>query len=262
MAFGLIGRDKRRDIPDTRTLNKPQTNIYTEPVNEDYETKPLFRIYSKVSTKTRWNQFFRAKPPKKYRHGTVIVEQGETNPNIFFIISGLIEYVNTDRDGDTCLMEILGANNMLNLQPVFGGNPSIGAFATLTDCLISSAGKDEIWTHMNRDSRLMGELLEEMAIIIGGLNRQLCISKENLSSRALQILYMIADCVHREHPDSDEVYVKLTQEELARVIRTTRVTVSKILGDLKRSNILDTDYRGILIKDMDALFALSRSKKR
>ncbi|MDR0875862.1 MAG: cyclic nucleotide-binding domain-containing protein, partial [Clostridiales Family XIII bacterium] len=158
----------------------------------EYAIKPLFRIRSRYTGPSHWEKIFHSKSPKFYAKGDVIVSQGEDNQNIFYIDMGLVEYTYTDKTGAENLIEVLGEGNMLNLQPVFGKNPSIATFFALTDSKLYALSATEVREHMMKDKFLVEELLEEMAIVIGGLNRQSCISTEKSNSRLLQILFMLA----------------------------------------------------------------------
>ncbi|MDR0852643.1 MAG: Crp/Fnr family transcriptional regulator, partial [Clostridiales Family XIII bacterium] len=206
-----------------------------------------------------WEKIFHLKPPKLYAKGDVIISQGEDNQNIFYIDRGLVEYTYTDKTGAENLIEVLGEGNMLNLQPVFGKNPSIATFFALTDSKLYALSATEVREHMMKDKFLVEELLEEMAIVIGGLNRQTCISAEKSNSRLLQILFMLAENKLRKNPDIDHVRIRLSQDDLARITRLTRVTVSKILSDLRHKSIIETDYGEIVIMDMETLRELSTS---
>jgi CRP-like cAMP-binding protein len=226
-------------------------------MDEDEVTKPAFRINSKHKSSRLWEKIFLSKKPRTYPKGSIIVSQSEENNNIFYLISGLIEYTYNDKTGAESLMEVLGEGSMLNLQPVFGKNSSIATFAALTESSISSLSKDEMWEYMSKDKCLVEELLEEMAIIVGGLNRQLCMSTENTNHRTKQVICMLAENQLRSNPSAKKIQIKLSQDDLARITRTSRVTIAKILSDLRQQGMIETDYGEILITDIDALKLLA-----
>jgi len=229
------------------------------PADEAYNLKPAFRIFSRSYGTTGWAGFFESKPKVMYPKRAVIVAQGEENPNIFYIVRGLVEYTNTGENGSENILEILGPGDMLNLQPVFGHNPSIATFAALSECIIASADKNEIQQLMRQNDHLTSELLEEMAFIIGGLNRRFAMGVERSDIRTLRVIQMIA-IIHRDvYKEKEPINIRLSQSDLARIIQTTRVTISKILSDLKRKGIIETDYGGISVNDIDLLSGLIKA---
>ena len=233
------------------------SNIFS--ADESYTMKPAFRIFSRSYGTSGWAGFFEPKPTVVYPKRSVIVAQGEENPNIFFIVKGLVEYTNTVEDGSENILEILGPGCMLNLQPVFGHNPSIATFAALSECIIASADKNEVRQLMRQNETLMAELLEEMAFIIGGLNRRFAMGVERSDMRTLRVIQMIAT-IHRDvYKEKAPINIRLSQSDLARIVQTTRVTISKILSDLKQKGIIKTDYGGISVIDMDLLAQLIKS---
>ncbi|MCL2493237.1 MAG: Crp/Fnr family transcriptional regulator [Clostridiales bacterium] len=228
---------------------------------EPYSNKPAFRILSRSSAAevSGWAEFFRSRSAAVYSKGSVIVAQGEENPNIFYIVRGLVEYTNIGENGSENILEILGPGNMLNLQPTFGHNPPVGTFAALSECVLASADVNLIFTLIEQDHTLALEMLEEMAFIIGGLNRQLSVEAERSDIRTQRVIHMIATIHRRVYKEEDPIYIRLSQSDLARIIRTTRVTISKILADMKRRGILETDYGGVIVTNFDLLTQLVKS---
>jgi len=228
--------------------------------DESLTQKPAFRIFSRSMGKSKWSEFFQSKPEVVYPKRFVIVEQGEENQNVFYIARGLVEYTNTDENGAENILEILGPGNMLNVQPVFGHNPSIGTFATLSECVITYAPKKEVLEMMEKDFNLVQDMLEEMAFIIGGLNRKMSVHTERSDIRALRVIHMIATMHKRIYNEKEPIYINTSQSDLARIVQTTRVTISKILSDMKRKDVISTDYGGIYVIDTELLGKLIKEK--
>ena len=244
-------------------MNKETDSIQNSELDldEDFYTKPRFRINSRFSSSGRLEKIFLSKEERKYPKGAVIVSQNEECNRVFYLYRGIVEYTYMDINGEDNLMEVLGTGNLINLQPVFGDNPSIATFATLTECTIYSISKDDLWNHMLSDKLVTKDLLEEMALIIGGLNRQLCMSTEKTDKRTFMVLYLLAESLRVGNDSCNEIVIKLSQDELARMIRTTRVTVSKILSSLKQKGVIDIDYGKIQIKDINLLKKMAYKAK-
>jgi len=229
-------------------------------IDESFATKPAFRIFSRSFETSGWGEIFSSKPDIVYPKRSVIVAQGEENPRVFYLVRGLVEYTNIDENGSENILEILGPGNMLNLQPVFGRNPSIATFAALSECILRSADKKEVLSMIRDNHELALEMLEEMAFIIGGLNRRLSMGAERSDVRTLRVIHMIATIHQRVYKEKEPIYIKLSQSDLARIVQTTRVTVSKILADLKRKGLIETDYGGIYVTNMASLAGLVKIK--
>lgn len=96
-----------------------------------------------------------------------------------------------------------------------------------------------------------------MAKIAGGLVRQLHVHSTNAGTRVEQVLCLLAEN-SPENNDDKNVPIPLSQEDLARITRTTRVTVTKILGQLRARKLVETAYGAIIVNDLQALKAQSR----
>ncbi|MDR3294448.1 MAG: Crp/Fnr family transcriptional regulator [Clostridiales Family XIII bacterium] len=225
------------------------------------DTLPSFRLNGDPPALEEWRKIFLAQKPVKYPKKTILIRQGEHDGKIYYLIDGLVEYTYTDKTGAEKLMEIMGAGSVLNLQPLFGGNAALGDFVTLEESKIASIKKDDLYRHMENDKRLAEELLEEMAKIISGLMRQIWINAENTNRRTEQVICLLAENRLRHNPGAKTLLLRFSQSDLARITRTTRVTITKILRDLKQKGFVETAYGGILIKDFEGLKKRVRNRE-
>lgn len=212
---------------------------------------PSFRISRDGQNLREWKRILLRQPDRKYAKRETIVGQGRRSPFLYLIVEGLVEYTYVDDDGNESMIEILGEGNVVNLQPLFGDNPAAGAFKALTDCRIASIGEGEVFRLVEGDCGLAKELIVEMARIAGGLVRQLHIHSASAGDRLEQVLCLLAE--NDPGGGGRDILIPLSQEDLARITRTTRVTATKVLGVLKRENLVETTYGGIIVKDLDAL---------
>lgn len=214
---------------------------------------PKFRFYADLPQLKGWEKAFQDRGKKRYPAKTVIVEQGQRVTNLFYIVSGLVEYTYTHEDGSQEMLEILGDGNLFGLQPIFGDNPAVGSFIALEDCVLSLIPAAELKELLRMQPELAQETLTELAKIIGGLIRQLHSQTYRADYRVEEVLCMLAEYKIHRGEDENNLFVTLSQDDLARISRTTRVTVTKVCGELKKQGIVETSYGGIIIKDMAGL---------
>ncbi len=220
-----------------------------------------YRVICDPSSLIRWRKIFINRPHVKYPKKTVIVEQGQRPDHLYFIIDGLVEYVYVSEKGEENLIDVLGECSVLCLQPVFGKNVTSGSFIALTDVTLSSISKEEVYNYMDKDSALARELIDEMAKIAGGLIAQLYTHTISAGERVEEIICLLAENRMKYMPEKEKIFIGLSQYVLARLARTTRVTAAKVVSNLKKENLIDTTYGGIVVKDLNGLKKLTAVKK-
>ncbi len=214
---------------------------------------PSFRFNSDLSQIKGWQKIFETGKGKKYPKKSVIVEQGQEVKHLYFITKGLVEYTYVREDGTQELLEVLGDGNIFGLQPIFGRNPAIGSFIALEDSVLCLISIEELNAYLDRDINLVKELLVELSKITGGLIRQ--INERTLSAdrRVEEVIYLLAEYIHKRESGQQNICISLSQDDLARITRTTRVTVTKTVGELKKRKLIETSYGGIIVRDFSRL---------
>lgn len=214
---------------------------------------PSFRLNSDPSQLSGWKKIFQTEESRKVPKKVIIVEQGQEVNYLYYIQKGMVEYTYIREDGSQELLEILGEGSIFGLQPIFGKNPAVGSFITLNDTLLNVIRVDKLNAYMDRDPRLTKELLVELSKITGGLIRQLNERTLSAERRIEELIYLLAEYSNREEAATGNIHISLSQDDIARITRTTRVTVTKAVGELKKQRLIDTCYGGIIVRDFSGL---------
>ena len=214
---------------------------------------PDFRLNANPDMLKRWREIFRSKQHITVPARSAIVEQGKRARNLYYIENGLVEYTYIDKDGEQRLIEILGDYCVFPLQPMFGKNAMVGTFLALEECTLSVISVEEVLEYLRQDSTLALEFLAEFGRISGGHIRQLSMNTVGTTKRVKQILCLLAEYRLKHTRRGEYPVIGLSQGDLARITKTTRVTITKILSELKQENIVKTTYGGLIVTDLKAL---------
>lgn len=209
---------------------------------------PKYRINFEPNQLSGWKRIFRDRNCRKYPKKSIIVNQGQRVNYLYFIVKGLIEYTYINDGGTEELVEVLGDQNLFGLQAIFGDNHSAGFFITLEDSIISSISILELKKYLSKDNNLSKELLEELSKVTNGLTRQIFEQRLTAEERVEETIYCLAEYYEKRGGDfENQIFIPLSQTELARISRTTRVTVTKVLSKLKKLQLIHTAYAGLII---------------
>lgn len=192
-----------------------------------------------------WKKVFWDKERILYPKGNVIVKQGIPIEKLSYIFDGTVEYSKVDKEGNEVLIEVLGANNIFMVAPLFSGIPPLGSLTAVEDTVVASISIQEVKNLMKSNFILTEELLYDLSM------------KSNNHINRMQNHYMKADdriietmCALAERQG---MRLFINQNDLAKLADTTRVTVSKVFRDLKSEKIIRPIYGGIIIQDYSRL---------
>jgi CRP/FNR family cyclic AMP-dependent transcriptional regulator len=193
-----------------------------------------------------------------YRPRQVIYLPGDRAQGVHFLASGRIKISKVTRDGKELTLAY-------RTEGDFFGEP----------CLLEGGPREEMAEAMDSSTTVEvdREQLDQLLRISGAaayrFARALIARRKDLETRVEQLIFkdvgsklaeLLLNLGH-EHGIADErgviVGLKITHQEMANLIGSTRETVSLTLSQFKRKGLIQTDGRKIILADAEGLRALA-----
>ena len=151
----------------------------------------------------------------------------------------------TSPDGVEHTLSTASSGEILGEAAFFDKMPRISSANALSNIEVAVINEETLLTLTRKHPKLALELLNLQATRIRQLSSQLdAMTFMKADERIAKVLLQ---------NNNDENKVNLTHEEIAGATGVTRVTVSKILREFKDKGILKTEYRKIIITDIEKL---------
>jgi len=193
-----------------------------------------------------------------YRPRQVIYLPGDRAQGVHFLASGRIKISKVTRDGKELTLAYRSEGD-------FFGEP----------CLLEGGPREEMAEAMDASVtvEIARERLDELLRSDGGaaykFSRALIARRKDLETRVEQLIFkdvgaklaeLLLNLGH-EHGISDQrgtvVGLKITHQEMANLIGSTRETVSLTLSQFKRKGLIQTEGRKVILSDPEGLRALA-----
>lgn len=193
-----------------------------------------------------------------YRPRQVIYLPGDRAHGVHFLTTGRIKISKVTRDGKELTLAYRNEGD-------FFGEP----------CLLDGGPREEMAEAMDASVtvEIPRELLDTLLRNDGGaaykFARALIVRRKDLETRVEQLIFKdvgakLAELLlnlGQEHGISDErgivVGLKITHQEMANLIGSTRETVSLTLSQFKRKGLIQTDGRRVILSDLEGLRAIA-----
>src|SRR6478609_1775778 len=193
-----------------------------------------------------------------YRPRQVIYLPGDRAQGVHFLTSGRIKISKVTRDGKELTLAY-------RTEGDFFGEP----------CLLDGGPREEMAEAMDASQtvEIQRELLDNLLKVDGRaaykFARALITRRKDLETRVEQLIFKdvgakLAELLlnlGQEHGISHEhgtaVGLKITHQEMANLIGSTRETVSLTLSQFKRKGLIQTEGRRVILADLEGLRALS-----
>ena len=166
---------------------------------------------------------------RRYRKGTLLIQEGDTGESVFVILSGRVKVFSTDEDGREFTFIVLGPGDYFGEMSLDGGARSASVI-TLEVCECAVLERDVVRAYMHAHPDFAFELLmtvirraREATRVARGL------ALGNVYSRLAAFL----DSNARLQPNGERMIEEvLTQAEIAARIGAGREMVSRVMKDL------------------------------
>ena len=187
---------------------------------------------------------------------TVTHREGDPNPHLELIVSGVVRVFIRAPDGRTMTIRYCRSGSLLGAASLFASDFSLPAsLQSLTATKLLSLSPEIVRRMVNEDPKVAVALLEELSQRVMTFIYQIPDSAfASVRQRMARHLLDLASESASEHvgagPEPDtELVVKASQSELAEAVGTAREVVVRILRELRQEGIVHTDRTGIVILD-------------
>ena len=212
---------------------------------------PLFDVLSEEEL-TYLDKFTEAKIYKKYDH---IFQEDEASDTIYFLTKGVIKLGSHSNDGREVIKNILHPHAMFGELGLVGEEKRQGFAEVMNEpaeCLLLKVS--DFRKLMDQNHQLCFNVIN----LVGGKLRKAESRLESLifkDARARIIDFLKDSVEKRGRKVGFEMLLKhsLTQQDIANITGTSRQTVTSVLNDLRKSDLIYFNRRSILIRDMQKL---------
>ncbi|GGF26159.1 anaerobic regulatory protein [Halobacillus andaensis] len=193
---------------------------------------------------------------KKVRKGEFLFQEGQEAFDLYLVNSGLIQISKLTVDGRELNMRISKKDDLIGELTLFADDAKymLSAIA-LEDSEVLVVNKDYLEKELLKNANLTFELMK-------WITNQLRINQSKIRDLIMNgkkgafysTLIRISNSYGQQTKDGILINIHLTNHELAKFCASTRESINRMLGDLKKKSIIEMDSEGkILIKDIDYL---------
>ena len=192
---------------------------------------------------------------KKISKHSIIYEKNSSAHSIYFLIKGSVKISQTSDDGREVIKRFLIPGNMFGELALLGGK-------VYQDNAVSL--NDEVEVYQLRAHHLLGMMRDNHELTlhilkwvyerIESMEKKLeAMVLKDARARIIDFLKETANKVGRKVGFELLIKLSLTQQDIANIVGTSRQTVTTVLNELKRENLIHFNRRSILIRDISKL---------
>ena len=195
-----------------------------------------------------------------YPKGAALFLEGQTGRGVFIVCSGRVKLSTSSLDGRTLIVRLSEPGEVLGLPATVTGAPYELTAEVIEPTQANFVSREDFLSFL----REYGDVAVRVAQLLGQTYqaavaemRTIGLSHSAGEKLARFILDLTTD--HNSGKGTATAKLTLTHEEIAQMIGTTRETVTRTFGDLKKKNLLTVKGSTLTIKNRPGLEQLLQS---
>ncbi len=226
--------------------------------DEDTEENPELQLFDDL-TDEQSKRLFGSAVKRSYKKLTEIYAPGDESSIIYFVLSGRIKIYDLTEDGREIIFRICGPKSWFGLSAIFGGKgrPVYAQSLVHSEVMLVERAEFEAFVHDYPDFaltviHLLGERLRQAHAAITEF------MVGDVRSRTAQLFLKLAEPSSTMRDGVVNIESRLTHQEIANMTGATRTTITKVMNDWKRRDIIRVHNGRICILNHEALVRLVR----
>lgn len=188
----------------------------------------------------------------------VIYLPGDPGESVFFINGGRVKCSKVTRDGKELTLAYRGAGQPFGELAVIDGAPREEMAEAMKNAIITELPIEVFRALLLEDAKLAFRF----ACTIGERRKQLETKLEHLVFRDVQaklaaLLVELGDEYGLETEDGMQIGLKITHQEMANLIGSTRETISLTLAQFKKKGLININGRTVVLVDREGLQSIT-----
>jgi CRP/FNR family transcriptional regulator len=183
--------------------------------------------------------------------------EGQIPRGVYIACSGRAKLSVRARDGKTIILKIAGNRHVLGLSAIISGVPSSITVTTIELCQIKFVESDSFVRLLERDSHAAlacaKMLAHEITTSFDDVH-ELLLARSSTEKLARLLLSWVSNEPHNREL---RVSTEFTHEEIAQMIGSSRETVTRLLSDMKRKELIRLEGSTLVIPNRIALQAIA-----
>jgi CRP/FNR family transcriptional regulator, cyclic AMP receptor protein len=194
-----------------------------------------------------------------YPGGALLFVEGQIPRGAYVLCSGRAKLSTTSRDGKVLILKIAAAGEILGLSAVISGQPFQLTAETAGPCQVNFVEREALIQRIEKSGELGLHSLRALSREFESAYQDIHDLILARSSAGKLAKLLLSAATSREKPDSNESRIRptLTHEEMAQMIGSSRETVTRLLGDLKKKELIRLEGSTLIIRNRTALEALA-----
>ncbi len=190
---------------------------------------------------------------RAYRKGQIIFLEEETGNYMYLVLSGKVKVSKAGTGGKETILAIHRTGDFFGEMSLLDGKTAPATVSAMEDSKIISVSGADFHKYLLHNEKVMLQIINVLCARLRQVWQTQSLSSSSADARIRMGIYQLAKRHGIRDAHGTIIDLKITHQELAEMVGTSRETVTRVLARLKEEGILEIDQRRMTLLDADAL---------
>ena len=194
---------------------------------------------------------------KRFGKHQTIFREGDPGQTFYLVLSGSVAIVRIGVDGRETILSILKERDFFGEMSIFDTAVRAAGVRTLTDVVVGVVEREDFLALIDRSLRICRLLVIALSERLRAANKLIsATSSQDIRSRLASLLLNLMQNFGESTALGTKISLRLTNQEMANMIGTTRETVNRTLNRLWDEHLIDMRTAHVIVLDPEKLQAM------
>ena len=214
---------------------------------------PLFRDFDE----TELTQVAGLVTTHRYTKHQTIFREGDPGQSVYLILSGSVAVVRIASDGRETILSILKERDFFGEMSVFDTSVRAAGVRTMTDAEVGVIERDDFLALIDKTPRIGRLLVIALSERLRAANKLIAATtSQDIRARLASLLLNLMQNFGEPVSTGTRISLRLTNQEMANMIGTTRETVNRTLNRFWDERLIDMRTAHVIVAEPEKLRAI------
>jgi len=184
----------------------------------------------------------------------IIVYEGDPGDSFYALLKGSVAISRMTGEGKETILSILKEGDFFGEMALLDSSQRSASVKTLTDVEVGIITRSDFHNLLAQNPSIGLALVATLATRLREANEQIAASAyQDIRARLASLLLKLAAQFGEEVPEGTRITQRLTNQEMASMVGTTRETVNRTLNKFWDEQLIDMRTAHIVVKDGEGL---------
>ena len=190
---------------------------------------------------------------RSYRRNQVIFMEEETGNYMYLVLTGKVKVAKSTSSGRETILAIHKAGDFFGEMSLLDGKTAPATVSAMEDSKIISVSGSDFHRYLMHNEKVLLQIIDVLCARLRQVWQTQSLSSSKADARIRMGIYELAKRHGIQDAHGTIIDLKITHQELAEMVGTSRETVTRVIARVREEGIIEVDQRRMTLLDPKAL---------